>query len=120
MEGFVANLTSLIEETYNMNNKRRVVLLGHSMGNNYIKYLLNHQDIKWKNKYNETYISLSAPWAGSVKPLRLMASGTFTCSFQFSISRMTARSLSEYFREHLAMLCGLWYKSANGMHVYHR
>lgn len=75
MSEFLKNLTDLIEETYAINNNTRVVLIGHSMGNNYILYLLNQKLSTWKKKYIEAFISIAAPWAGSVKTLRLIASG---------------------------------------------
>jgi len=51
------------------------VLLGHSMGNLYILYFLNIQTQEWKDKFIRSFISLGGPWGGSVKPIRLMASG---------------------------------------------
>ena len=58
-----------------MNNGKRVILLGHSMGNLYIHYMLAKQTQQWKDKYIRSFISLGAPWGGAVKTLRLMASG---------------------------------------------
>ena len=75
MNEYFIRLKDLIEETYSLNGGRRIVLIGHSMGNNYLLYFLNNQSRDWKEKYIVTYISLSAPWIGSVKPLLLMTSG---------------------------------------------
>jgi len=72
---FIDGLKRLVEETYEMNNKNRVVLIGHSMGNPYILYMLNKQSQKWKDKYVQSFISLASPWGGAVKPIRLMVSG---------------------------------------------
>ena len=83
MGEFLKNLTELIEETYEINNSTRVVLIGHSMGNNYVLYLLNQMPSKWKKKYIEAFISIAAPWAGSVKTLRLIASGCQMDGFIF-------------------------------------
>ena len=38
-------------------------------------FLNNWVDQKWKDKYVRSFISLSAPWGGAVKTLRLMAAG---------------------------------------------
>ena len=75
MGEFLSNLTELIEETYEINNFTRVVLIGHSMGNVNILYLLNHKKPEWKDKYIEAFISIAAPWGGAVKSLRMIASG---------------------------------------------
>lgn len=75
MQDFIHNLVTLVEDTYRINNNRKVVLLGHSMGNPYTLYMLNHQPQEWKDKYIQTYISLAGPWGGAAKPVRLMASG---------------------------------------------
>ena len=75
MQDFIVALKALVEETYAQNNKTAVVLIGHSMGNPYILYLLNRQTQVWKDKYIRSFISISSPWGGAVKTLRLMASG---------------------------------------------
>lgn len=72
---FYRNFKALIEETYAMNNNTRVVLLGHSMGNPTALYFLNHQAQSWKDKFIQSFVSLAGVWGGSVKPLRLFASG---------------------------------------------
>ncbi|XP_071174649.1 lysosomal phospholipase A and acyltransferase-like [Mytilus edulis] len=72
---FYQNLRNLVEETYALNNNTKVVLLGHSMGNPTTLYFLNHQPPSWKDKFIQSFISLAGVWGGSVKPLRLFASG---------------------------------------------
>lgn len=37
------NVKSLIEETYYSNGNKKVVTIGHSMGNPYMLYFFNHQ-----------------------------------------------------------------------------
>jgi len=75
---FYRNFKALIEETYAMNNNTRVVLLGHSMGNPTALYFLNHQAQSWKDKFIQSFVSLAGVWGGSVKTLRLFASGKIT------------------------------------------
>ncbi|XP_060552088.1 phospholipase A2 group XV-like [Ruditapes philippinarum] len=72
---FLDNLKSLIEETYYKNNNKKVVLLGHSMGNPVTLYLLNHMTKAWKSKFIKSFISLAGVWGGAAKPIRLMISG---------------------------------------------
>jgi lysophospholipase-3 len=75
MQPYINNLANLVKETYEINGNTRVVLLAHSMGNLYTLYMLNHQSQAWKDKYVQSHISLSGPWAGAVKTLKIMASG---------------------------------------------
>ncbi|XP_076111169.1 lysosomal phospholipase A and acyltransferase-like isoform X1 [Mytilus galloprovincialis] len=72
---FYQNLRNLVEETYALNNNTKVVLLCHSMGSPTTLYFLNHQPQSWKDKFIQSFISLAGVWGGSVKSLRLLASG---------------------------------------------
>lgn len=75
MSEYLKMTVKLVEETYSLNNNQPVVLIGHSMGNLYILYLLNQQPQSWKDKFIKSFISIAGPWGGAVKTLRLMASG---------------------------------------------
>ena len=72
---FMDDLKKLVEDTYYLNKNQKVILIGHSMGNPYALQLLNGQSKSWKNKFIKSYISLSGPWGGAVKTIRVMASG---------------------------------------------
>ncbi|CAF0721102.1 unnamed protein product [Brachionus calyciflorus] len=73
---YYKNFTKLIEETYEMNNNTKVMLVAHSMGNPVSLYWLNNfVSQAWKDKYLKNFVSLSAPWGGASKTMRLMASG---------------------------------------------
>lgn len=75
MQAYIEQLVKLVEDTYLLNGDQKVVLIGHSMGCLYMLYMLNNQPQTWKDKYIRAMVSLGGPWGGSVKPLRLMASG---------------------------------------------
>lgn len=76
LNDYFKNLTKLIEETYEINNKTKVMLVAHSMGNPVTLYWLNNFVTQaWTNKYIQNFVSLSAPWGGASKTMRLMASG---------------------------------------------
>ena len=75
MKDYIQNLVKLVEQTYSENHNKRVILIGHSMGNTYILYMLNHQSQRWKDTYIQSHVALSGPWGGAAKTLRLMASG---------------------------------------------
>ncbi|XP_053551301.1 phosphatidylcholine-sterol acyltransferase [Bombina bombina] len=71
---YFQKLKGLIEEMNNEYNQP-VFLIGHSLGNMYLLYFLNHQPQEWKDKYIKGFISLGAPWGGAVKPLLVLMSG---------------------------------------------
>lgn len=75
LDEYYMNLTRLIEETYAINDNTKVVIIAHSLGNLVILYFLNHKPQEWKDKYIRSFITLAAPWGGSVKTLRMLASG---------------------------------------------
>ncbi|KAK6174414.1 hypothetical protein SNE40_017695 [Patella caerulea] len=72
---YFVQLKKLIEDTYTLNNNTPIVILAHSMGNPVSLYFLNHQPQAWKDKYINKLITLAGVWGGSVKTLRLLASG---------------------------------------------
>jgi len=72
---YLDNLKQLIVSSYEDSDRQPVILVGHSMGNLYVHYLLTHQSSRWKNKYIKSFISLAGPWGGAVKTVRLQISG---------------------------------------------
>ncbi|XP_070164059.1 lysosomal phospholipase A and acyltransferase [Polyergus mexicanus] len=74
-EEFFAKLKNLVEETYALNNNTPVTLLAHSMGGPMTLIMLQRQSQKWKAKYINSFITLSAVWAGSVKAVKVFAIG---------------------------------------------
>lgn len=73
-EDFFRKLKALVEEMHDAYQKR-VYLLGHSLGNLHILYFLLQQPQAWKDRFVQGFISLGAPWGGSVKAMRVLASG---------------------------------------------
>lgn len=55
--------------------QRRVFLLGHSLGNLNILYFLLQQPQAWKDQFIAGFISLSAPWGGSINSMYILVSG---------------------------------------------
>ncbi|XP_029156457.1 group XV phospholipase A2-like [Nylanderia fulva] len=74
-EEFFVKLKILIEETYAMNNNTPVTLLAHSMGGPMTLIMLQRQSQKWKDKFINSFITLSAVWGGSVKAIKVFAIG---------------------------------------------
>lgn len=56
-----------------------VFLIGHSLGCLHLLYFLLRQPQSWKDRFIDGFISLAAPWGGSIKPLLILASGEITC-----------------------------------------
>lgn len=72
---FFVKLKSLVEETYAMNENEPVTLLVHSMGGSMALHFLRLQAQAWKDRYVRRLISLSTPWGGAVKALKVFAIG---------------------------------------------
>ncbi|GFO20649.1 group XV phospholipase a2 [Plakobranchus ocellatus] len=75
LASYYNELKLLIEQTYDINNSTRCVLVAHSYGNPVLLYFLNHQPQSWKDKYIQAFVALAGVWGGAIKPLRLYASG---------------------------------------------
>ncbi|XP_046386151.1 phospholipase A2 group XV-like [Ischnura elegans] len=72
---YFTRMKSLVEETYNDNGKKSVVLLTHSMGGVMALRFLQLQTQTWKDKYIRALVTLAAPWGGAVKSLKVFAVG---------------------------------------------
>ncbi|TPP56028.1 Phosphatidylcholine-sterol acyltransferase (Lecithin-cholesterol acyltransferase)/ Phospholipase A [Fasciola gigantica] len=73
--GFSRKMTTLIEETFHNAGDKPVVLVGHSLGSLYCLAFLKKQSDTWKRKYVKSFLSVSGPLGGSVKALKIEASG---------------------------------------------
>ncbi|KAF7257476.1 hypothetical protein EG68_05276 [Paragonimus skrjabini miyazakii] len=72
---FMVRLRWLVEETYVNAGKKPIVLLGHSLGSLYTLAFLATVSDTWKQKYIKAFLSVSGPLGGSVKALKIEASG---------------------------------------------
>ncbi|CUT98876.1 phospholipase A [Echinococcus multilocularis] len=72
---FNPKLKHLVEETFHNGKDQRVVLLGHSMGALYALSFLKNQSDAWKRQYIKAFVAVSAPLGGSIKALKMEASG---------------------------------------------
>ncbi|XP_007517778.1 phosphatidylcholine-sterol acyltransferase isoform X2 [Erinaceus europaeus] len=73
-EEYYSKLAGLVEDMYDAYGKP-VFLIGHSLGSLHLLYFLLHQPQSWKDRFIDGFISLGAPWGGSIKSLKIMASG---------------------------------------------
>ncbi|BFU23082.1 lecithin:cholesterol acyltransferase domain containing protein [Entamoeba histolytica HM-1:IMSS-B] len=68
------DLVNRIESTVK-NSENKVVLIGHSMGGLIIHNFLESMPQKWIDTYISKVITISTPWAGSIKAVRALLSG---------------------------------------------
>ncbi|XP_007938473.1 phosphatidylcholine-sterol acyltransferase [Orycteropus afer afer] len=71
---YYRKLTGLIEEMHEAYGKP-IFLIGHSLGCLHLLYFLLQQPQSWKDRFIDGFISLGAPWGGSIKPMLVLASG---------------------------------------------
>ncbi|XP_074595737.1 lysosomal phospholipase A and acyltransferase-like [Brevipalpus obovatus] len=75
LHDYYSKLKTLIVETFQLNNKRRVILICHSLGCPTMLYFLNRQSQSWKDRYIKSLVALGGPWGGAVKALKAFTSG---------------------------------------------
>ncbi|NP_001106083.1 phosphatidylcholine-sterol acyltransferase precursor [Papio anubis] len=73
-EEYYHKLAGLVEEMHAAYGKP-VFLIGHSLGCLHLLYFLLRQPQAWKDRFIDGFISLGAPWGGSIKPMLVLASG---------------------------------------------
>jgi lysophospholipase III len=76
-EDYFYRLKLLVEDTYTINNDSKVSLLAHSMGGLMSLYFLQRQNSTWKDKYIERLVTMSTPWGGAVKAVKVFAIGEY-------------------------------------------
>jgi pimeloyl-ACP methyl ester carboxylesterase len=69
------DLKRLIEQAYAINSNKSVVLVAHSLGGLWALYFLNQQPLSWRKQYIKSFVSISAPWGGTVQEMLTFASG---------------------------------------------
>ncbi|XP_072937181.1 lysosomal phospholipase A and acyltransferase-like [Epargyreus clarus] len=93
-EEFFVKLKVLVEETYTMNNKTAVTLVVHSMGGSMALHFLRLQTQSWKDQYIRRMISLSTPWGGAMKALKVFAIGDDLGSMMLSESTLRTQQIT--------------------------
>ncbi|ESO12857.1 hypothetical protein HELRODRAFT_188013 [Helobdella robusta] len=97
LEEFNRKMTNLVEETYRMTFNKKVVLIGHSMGCLVLLHWLNGLNQEWKDKYISLFISLAAPWSGSLSALNVLMTGSFPEFKNFKLDLHEVRDLARTF-----------------------
>lgn len=65
-----------------------IFLIGHSLGCLHLLYFLLRQPQSWKDRFIDGFISLGAPWGGSIKPLLVVASGETGSDYWHPVVRL--------------------------------
>ncbi|GFG39948.1 hypothetical protein Cfor_09005 [Coptotermes formosanus] len=81
---YFVSLKALVEETYRINDNKRVVILAHSMGGPMSLHFLHSQSKSWKDQHIHALVALSGAWGGSVKALKVFAVGDDLGSYALS------------------------------------
>ncbi|KNC80155.1 hypothetical protein SARC_07482, partial [Sphaeroforma arctica JP610] len=73
-DGYFSSLVAAIEQLYQTNNNKPVVLFGHSMGSACANYFLNFARQQmgqgWLDVHIHTYVAAGGPWLGALKAIR--------------------------------------------------
>ncbi|XP_039137442.1 lecithin-cholesterol acyltransferase-like 1 [Dioscorea cayenensis subsp. rotundata] len=72
---YLQDLKKLIESAFVSNGKKPVIIVSHSLGGLFVLQLLNRSPLSWRHKYIKHFISVSAPWGGTVLQMLTFASG---------------------------------------------
>ena len=67
-------LALLIEKASHL-NKKKVVILSHSLGGPFSNFFLNSQTLEWRRKFIDSFVSVSGSFYGSIKSLKALVSG---------------------------------------------
>uniref|UniRef100_A0A1I8AHJ8 Lecithin:cholesterol acyltransferase n=1 Tax=Steinernema glaseri TaxID=37863 RepID=A0A1I8AHJ8_9BILA len=96
--GYYAMLRSTIETTYFYNGNKKVVVLGHSLGNPVLLYFYNNiVSTEWKDKFIQSHISLAGAWGGAMQTVKLFASGYNMDYYRIILSPYALRPMQRSF-----------------------
>lgn len=71
----LAKMKTLVESTYEKNNRQKVIFICHSMGSPLTLYFLNHQTQAWKDKYVRAFVTMAGVWGGTVRAMKVFSVG---------------------------------------------
>ncbi|KAL9646868.1 hypothetical protein ABK040_013728 [Willaertia magna] len=84
-------LKQLIEDTFYLNNGKKVALLGHSMGGPFLQYFLaNFVSQPWKDKFVKSFIPVAAAFDGNFYSMVSLLIGT-----NYGIPTINAKSMAK-------------------------
>jgi len=88
---WLAMMTALVEDTYQLNNHTKVTLLSHSMGCLYTLWFLNQKPQDWKDSYVEQWIPTSGVFSGAALGVVQVLSGDISMVPIPGLSPLTVR-----------------------------
>lgn len=75
-EEYLDQVKGLIEMSYGLNKKEKIILICHSLGCLYSLHFLNRMTSEWKEKFVDDFISIGAPYGGAVSAVAAQLSGS--------------------------------------------
>lgn len=72
---YINEVKAMIELSVRNNNGKKAILMGHGLGANVANFLLVNQSKEWKDKYIDSFISISGSYGGCPQALRTLLSG---------------------------------------------
>ena len=94
---FMSKLKSKIELFYHINDKTRVMLLGHSMGNRvaqyFLKWVKENYGQEWIDMHVQSLVALGGPFLGAAKTVRAVVLGD-ALGLEFFVTPHEARLMA--------------------------
>ena len=72
---WISKITTLVEETYEINNRTKVTVLSHSMGCLYALWFLNQKSHNWKEKYILRWLPTGGVFSGAGLGVKQLLTG---------------------------------------------
>lgn len=101
---FLDKATSLVEETYEMNNQTKVTILSHSMGCLYGLWFLNQKNETWKSKYILRWIPTAGVFGGAGSGIKQVLSGDVSIVPIPGITGLTVREEQRSYESSMLLL----------------
>ena len=94
LQEYITSLVGLIENAFQVNGNKKVVMVGHGLGAPLVNYFFSRVPKEWKDMYIKCFVSFSGSFGGCPKALRTLLSGTETNNFK---ERTLLREVSKNF-----------------------
>ena len=101
---WMEKMTSLIEETYEINNQTKVTILSHSMGCLYGLWFLNQKSLNWKSRYILQWIPTGGVFGGAALGIKQLLSGDISIVPIPGLTGLTVREEQRSYESNMMLL----------------